>query len=1208
MQFSQQDLTLQYISSSYQAVVQQYLPTGSTMYLLDGFGNAIIGIPSSSYGDNIITSNQTSSIVSNTASYSVTATSASHGLSADTSTISLYSDYAELSGTASLSVHADFATSASWSSASLTSKSASYALSSSNSNFSATASLAQNSVSASYALTASYVSGSNSISASYSLTSSIATSASYAPTNATTLFTASTYQITASSAISASYAPVSPTISASYASTASISTSASYAPTTATTLFTSSTYQVTSSVAISSSWSSTSSVSISSSYAPTTATFLFTGSTYQITSSIAVTASWAPSASVSISSSYAPTTATTLFTASTYQITSSATISSSWAATSSIATSASYLSGSNAIVRNLNVLNSGSSGITDVLINPTVKTSGNLLDLQVNGSSAARVSYDGTYYGNNLYVNSYIGARYYSPLNSAQDIIFKNYTGVEIARITNSGSMAIGTSTASAILDISGSSSSNLLQLSSPLNNNILFVSGSGNIGIGTNAPSFQFQIGIDTGSGHYNNLPNFYVDSNGNAKAYGNIGSVNGYGSFHNVSVGNPVYGNSTVAGVNGYINLQNSDAEALSINSGVNSTNTSSIVLINARYSSSVNPILLQVQGNGVNLLSVNSTGSIYTSGSITASNALFNGNAIVYGYNTGSLSVNTIQIGSGQNTTTALNDNATIIGIGAGAKTKMTASSATVIGKNAGGNLTNAGNSTIIGSYAGQNATSASFSIMIGSYAGNSSTNAGNATMVGYSAGYFPSDTRNSTLIGFAAGYTATTLINATIVGYNAGRYTYDASNSTFLGYQADGISGSTAQTSIAIGFNAKVSGSNQCVIGGTGSNAVKVSIGGQSAVNTLDVVGNISCSVITASLFYGTASYVTNALSASYSRIAMSASYAPSSPSVSASYALSSSYSTIQLPDITDDTVNHRIGINQPVPVYDLDVSGTIGNSVGDLQLTSVTGLTKIQSPDLSNEVSFQIGNGIDVSTWINMPAAGAAYSGIGDGGNGANPWLVKIGGNGQFVVDAVAGDLCMRNLGGGIAFTTDNSTYNSNIYLKGQSVGVRTNDPQYTLDVRGDIRSTTNVTASGIVAQNYIKLPYSSSIYSLIPTVTTGSAYFSTSSAGNNLNVYNGVTWKSASLDGTASYSLGMPSIKSGIVSGSTFGGTILTSSVISFTKPFPNNNYTINITSENLRNYTIQNKVPGSFVISSNSSLAATGLVFWQAMSVGEFY
>jgi hypothetical protein len=82
----------------------------------------------------------------------------------------------------------------------------------------------------------------------------------------------------------------------------------------------------------------------------------------------------------------------------------------------------------------------------------------------------------------------------------------------------------------------------------------------------------------------------------------------------------------------------------------------------------------------------------------------------------------------------------------------------------------------------------------------------------------------------------------------------------------------------------------------------------------------------------------------------------------------------------------------------------------------------------------------------------------------------------------------------------------------------------------------------------------------------------------------------------------------MPIMKVGITSGSTFLGSPRTSSVISFVKPFPNNNYSIVVSGENVRTWTIQNKVSGSFVINSNSSATLSGSVFWHATSVGEFY
>jgi hypothetical protein len=62
MQFLSRDLTSQYISNSYQDVVQRY-QDGSTDWLLDGLGYTILGILSSSVGGIILTQDQTSSLI-----------------------------------------------------------------------------------------------------------------------------------------------------------------------------------------------------------------------------------------------------------------------------------------------------------------------------------------------------------------------------------------------------------------------------------------------------------------------------------------------------------------------------------------------------------------------------------------------------------------------------------------------------------------------------------------------------------------------------------------------------------------------------------------------------------------------------------------------------------------------------------------------------------------------------------------------------------------------------------------------------------------------------------------------------------------------------------------------------------------------------------------------------------------------------------------
>jgi hypothetical protein len=108
--------------------------------------------------------------------------------------------------------------------------------------------------------------------------------------------------------------------------------------------------------------------------------------------------------------------------------------------------------------------------------------------------------------------------------------------------------------------------------------------------------------------------------------------------------------------------------------------------------------------------------------------------------------------------------------------------------------------------------------------------------------------------------------------------------------------------------------------------------------------------------------GSAQNAQTATSASHANLADSASYyPPSSPSISSSYALlaltasnaiTASYAIPRLPDISDNTTSHFVGINQPVPQYTLDLGGapTFGASSGLLTITT-------------QNASVQAGNGV-----------------------------------------------------------------------------------------------------------------------------------------------------------------------------------------------------------------------------------------------------
>jgi hypothetical protein len=75
--------------------------------------------------------------------------------------------------------------------------------------------------------------------------------------------------------------------------------------------------------------------------------------------------------------------------------------------------------------------------------------------------------------------------------------------------------------------------------------------------------------------------------------------------------------------------------------------------------------------------------------------------------------------------------------------------------------------------------------------------------------------------------------------------------------------------------------------------------------------------------------------------------------------------------------------------------------------------------------------------------------------------------------------------------------------------------------------------------------------------------------------------------------------------KSGLVSAGTFTGSPKKATV-TFTTAFASTAYSINITGVDARQWTIESKLAGSFVINANANQALTGEVSWQAQFNGE--
>jgi hypothetical protein len=347
MYFPERNLSNQYISKSYQDVVQQYITTSSLEFILDGLGNCLFSIPSASLSQTIITSDVTASMSVASSSYSLT------------SVVSSVATFADIADTASVCISSSNADTASY---------AKFAVTQSFTLFSITSSIssswASSSVSSSYATFAQTfpavlpTGSTQNITASWSnksILSNTSTSASYATfaqTFPAVLPTGSTQNITSSWSNNSINA-----VSANNSNTSTTSSYSIFAQNIPSVLPTGSTQNITSSWALNL-------VGASSN--------LITGSTIPITSSVALVAisggtQLATGSLVPITSSY-----------SLISLNANSAITSSYSVTSSLALDVSL---PNQSTQRITIIDSNnkliSSGITIGGVNKDGVTAGN---------------------------------------------------------------------------------------------------------------------------------------------------------------------------------------------------------------------------------------------------------------------------------------------------------------------------------------------------------------------------------------------------------------------------------------------------------------------------------------------------------------------------------------------------------------------------------------------------------------------------------------------------------------------------------------------------------------------------------------------------------------------------------------------------------------------------------------------------------------
>ena len=117
---------------------------------------------------------------------------------------------------------------------------------------------------------------------------------------------------------------------------------------------------------------------------------------------------------------------------------------------------------------------------------------------------------------------------------------------------------------------------------------------------------------------------------------------------------------------------------------------------------------------------------------------------------------------------------------------------------LGKDSGFNAVNANNSNFLGQYSGYTATNANNSNFLGQYSGYTATNANNSNFLGYRSGMFGTSASYSNFFGTTAGYGSNNAKYSNFLGNSAGWGASSAQYSNFIGssagYQATGASNS------------------------------------------------------------------------------------------------------------------------------------------------------------------------------------------------------------------------------------------------------------------------------------------------------------------------------------------------------------------------------------------------------------------------------
>ena len=249
--------------------------------------------------------------------------------------------------------------------------------------------------------------------------------------------------------------------------------------------------------------------------------------------------------------------------------------------------------------------------------------------------------------------------------------------------------------------------------------------------------------------------------------------------------------------------------------------------------------------------------------------------------------------------------------------------TSDRSTVIGYRAATNADYFFEDTIIGYRAGENKIESPYTALIGDYAGQNASGSDGMQAIGWVAGGGANFARYSTFVGPEAGSNTTKLEYTVAIGTSAGAYAQYAYDTNMIGY----IAGGNSRHSQYSNFIGRLTGYSS--ISASYSNFIGNNVGYGSTLGRNNIIIGTGLTLPTGTqdsinigaLIFGTGSYFAEN-------------------------------------GVISGSTNGKIGINQPTPLYSLDVSGS-GNYTNGL---TVTGSLLLSGSVFINQASSSLASG------------------------------------------------------------------------------------------------------------------------------------------------------------------------------------------------------------------------------------------------------